>query len=131
MANPLVKTKIKGTSITAPTKDAVNHAVVLGQLREVAEIAQRLRGDPLDSFVRVSELNRITGSTLISGTVQPGTQFVPVYATCAVAALPIGTLKGTRGSVSDAAAPVFGNAVAGGGAVFTTVVWDGAIWRVG
>lgn len=131
MANPLIKTKIKGTSITAPTKETENHAIVLGQLREVVEIAQRLRGDPLDSFVRVSELNRITGSILVAGTIQPGTAFVPVYGTCAVAALPIGALKGARGSVNDALAPVFGNAVAGGGAIFTPVIWDGAVWRVG
>lgn len=46
--------KLRTTAIRAP--DDSNHQVVLSQLKEVAEIGQRLRGDPLDSFVRVSEL---------------------------------------------------------------------------
>lgn len=48
-----------------------NHTLVLGQLRETTEIAQRLRGDPNDSFVRVSELNSALGTRLINGTLQP------------------------------------------------------------
>ena len=44
------------TSIRSPTDDIGNHTIVLRQLKEVAEVGQRLRGDPLDSFVRVKEL---------------------------------------------------------------------------
>jgi hypothetical protein len=64
-------TAIKGTSITQPTADPANHKIVLGQLKETTEIAQRQRGDPNDSFVRVSELLNVTGATLINGTIQP------------------------------------------------------------
>lgn len=42
------------TAIQAPTGD--NTQVVLRQLKEVAEVGQRQRGDPSDSFVRVSDL---------------------------------------------------------------------------
>lgn len=48
--------KIRSTAIRAPGKDPANHELVLSQLKEVAEVGQRVRGDPLDSFVRVSEL---------------------------------------------------------------------------
>lgn len=48
--------KIRSTAIRAPSKDSANHELVLSQLKEVAEVGQRVRGDPLDSFVRVSEL---------------------------------------------------------------------------
>jgi hypothetical protein len=44
------------TAIRAPTKDVGNHQVVLTQLKETTEVAQRLRGNPGDSFVRLSEL---------------------------------------------------------------------------
>src|SRR5579859_1500082 len=46
-----------GTSaIRSPTDDLGNHTIVLRQLKEVAEVSQRLRGNPLDSFVKVREL---------------------------------------------------------------------------
>ena len=63
--------KIKGTSITTPTASVDNHTLVLGQLKETTEVAQRLRGDPQDSFVRVSELVNATGARLVNGTIQP------------------------------------------------------------
>lgn len=44
------------TAIRSPTDDISNHTIVLRQLKEVAEVGQRLRGDPLDSFVKVREL---------------------------------------------------------------------------
>lgn len=64
-------TKIKGTSITAPSASGDNHSLVLGQLKEVAEIGQRLRGDPNDSYVRVSEVNSALGTRMVNGTLQP------------------------------------------------------------
>lgn len=48
--------KIKSTGIRAPDGNPKNHEIVLSQLKEVAEVGQRLRGNPLDSFVRVNEL---------------------------------------------------------------------------
>lgn len=65
------KKGIKGTSITAPSATGDNHTLVLGQLKETTEIGQRLRGDPLDSFVRVSELVSSLGVRVVNGTVQP------------------------------------------------------------
>jgi hypothetical protein len=44
------------TAIRSPTDDINNHTIVLRQLKEVAEVGQRLRGDPTESFVRVKEL---------------------------------------------------------------------------
>lgn len=46
----------KTTAIRAPTTDSQNHQIVLRQLKEVAETGQRLRGNPLDSYVQVGEL---------------------------------------------------------------------------
>lgn len=48
--------KIRSTAIRAPTSALENHQIVLSQLKEVAEVGQRLRGDVRDSFVRVAEL---------------------------------------------------------------------------
>ncbi len=59
---------IKSTAIQSPTKD--NHEVVLRQLKEVAEIGQRQRGDPQDSFVRVSELVRLGIVRMVNNTLQ-------------------------------------------------------------
>lgn len=47
---------VKTTAIRAPTEDIKNHKIVLSQLKETTELGLRLRGDPTDSFVRVSEL---------------------------------------------------------------------------
>ena len=69
--NAGVKGGIKGSSITTPIDSQENHTRVLGQLKEVAEIGQRLRGNPYDSFVRVSELVSALGARLVNDTVQP------------------------------------------------------------
>lgn len=69
--NAAAPTRIKGTSITAPSSTGDNHALVLGQLKETTEIAQRLRGDPNDSFVKISELNSALGTRLVNNTLQP------------------------------------------------------------
>lgn len=44
------------SGIRSPTEDLGNHTIVLRQLKEVAEVGRRLRGDPLDSYVQVREL---------------------------------------------------------------------------
>lgn len=48
-----------------------------------------------------------------------------------VATLPAAPPAGTRAFVNDALAPAFGAAVAGGGAVFIPVFFNGAAWIVG
>lgn len=70
----VTKTAIKGTAIETPGQDPASHLPVLKQLKEVAEIGQRLRGDPLDSFVRVSELVKLGIARLVNGTLQPYAQ---------------------------------------------------------
>lgn len=62
---------LKATAIKAPTNYLENHTVVLQQLKETTEIAQRLRGDALDSYVRVSELVRAGIIRFTNGVVQP------------------------------------------------------------
>lgn len=62
---------IKATAIKAPVNELDNHTTVLQQLKETTEIAQRLRGDPQDSFVRVSELVKAGIIRLTNGVVQP------------------------------------------------------------
>ena len=53
---------------------------------------------------------------------------MPVYL---VANLPAGMPAGTKAFVSNANGPIFLNAVAGGGAVFCAVFYNGAAWIVG
>lgn len=53
---------------------------------------------------------------------------LPTYT---VATLPAGAVAGWKAFVSDSLAPAFGAVVAGGGAVFIPVYFDGAAWRVG
>ncbi|MFI5397606.1 MAG: hypothetical protein ACHQ9S_18875 [Candidatus Binatia bacterium] len=69
--NAGVKGKIKESSITTPIDSQDNHTRVLGQLKEVAEVAARLRGDPNDSYVRVGELVSALGARLVNDTIQP------------------------------------------------------------
>lgn len=64
-------TSLKTTAIQTPSDK--NHTLVLRQLKEVAEVGQRLRGDPQDSFVRVSELVNSGLFRLVNGTLQPPT----------------------------------------------------------
>ena len=63
--------KVNTTAVRTPTDDPQNHTIVLRQLKETTEVAQRLRGDPLQSFVRLGELVnagivRIAGDTVQS-----------------------------------------------------------------
>lgn len=70
--------KLRTTAIRAP--DDSNHQVVLSQLKEVAEIGQRLRGDPLDSFVRVSELVDAGVLRILNGRVTTASTLADVLA---------------------------------------------------
>lgn len=62
---------IKSTAIRAPDDDPANHKIVLTQLKETTEIAQRLRGNPLDSFVRVREMVDSGIMRFTNGSLQP------------------------------------------------------------
>ena len=69
---PIVPTPpLKTTAIRAPTANIDNHTVVLKQLKEATELAQRLRGNPMDSFVRLSELTN-AGVVVYNGGVVGG-----------------------------------------------------------
>lgn len=57
------------TAIQTPTPDNVQ--TVLKQLKEVAEVGQRLRGDPLTSFVRVSDLVSNNMARMVNGQLKP------------------------------------------------------------
>lgn len=59
------------TAIRSPTDDIKNHTIVLRQLKEVAEVGQRLRGDPTDSFVKVSELVNAGLARFTNNQIQP------------------------------------------------------------
>ena len=62
-------TAIKTTAIRAVTEDTKTHTIALKQLKETTELALRLRGDPLDSFVRVRELVDAGVVRLVDGNV--------------------------------------------------------------
>lgn len=97
--------KIKGTSITTPQATGANHTLVLGQLKETTEIAQRLRGDPGDSFVRVNELVSALGARLVNGTVQPPLPGTAAAITVANSILGAGTLAAPLTLDGDTSAP--------------------------
>lgn len=61
--------KVKVSAIQSPTP--TNGVMVAQQLKESVEVAQRLRGDPNDSFVRVSELTQGGLWTLANGVLVP------------------------------------------------------------
>jgi hypothetical protein len=149
----VTKRAIKGTAIESPRTDPRTHFPVLVQLKEVVEIGQRLRGDPNDSFVRVSELVSLGIARLVNGTLQPYATYIPLINSAnvflspgtnvftgptrdgvyTVATLPAAgvSVAGDHAFVTDALAPVFGAAVAGGGAVKVPVYYTGAAWFVG
>lgn len=53
MARP---TTIRPTGLPTPTLEPAQHKEMLRTVKEVLEVAQRQRGDPLKSFVRLEEL---------------------------------------------------------------------------
>lgn len=64
-----IATKLKVSAIQNPSSN--NTVVVQNQLKESVETAQRLRGDPMDSFVRVSELTQGGLWQLVNGVLIP------------------------------------------------------------
>lgn len=121
-------TKLKVSAIQVPQKDLDNHTDILRQLKESAEVSQRLRGDPLDSFVRVSEMVALGLARLVTGTLQP-----PATGGVKVAQLPspVSVGAGTRSFVLDATNNTFGAAVVAGGTNKVPVYSDGVAWKVG
>lgn len=119
-------TRLKVSAIQVPTKD--NHTDVLRQLKESTEVAQRLRGDPGDSFVRVSELVSFGIVRLIGSSLQPAqTGGVKV----AQLPSPVSVGAGYRAFVLDATSATFGAAVVGGGTNKVPIYSDGVGWHVG
>jgi hypothetical protein len=53
------------------------------------------------------------------------------YDACAVANLPKQATQGSSGYATDATASTFYSVVAGGGALFVPVFYDGTNWRIG
>lgn len=60
------------TAIRSPTPSVSNHQVVLTQLKETTETAQRLRGNPLQSYVTLGELIDAGIVKFLGGVVSPG-----------------------------------------------------------
>jgi hypothetical protein len=69
------------TAIRAPTPSIDNHQTVLTQLKETTETAQRLRGNPSDSYAKIGEL--VSAGIIIfdGGTVSPPNGFSGVITT--------------------------------------------------
>lgn len=64
-----VQQKLKVSAIQNPSEQ--NGVLVARQLKESVEVGQRLRGDPGDSYVRVSELTQGGLWTLVNGVLVP------------------------------------------------------------
>lgn len=60
------------TAIRSPTPDIGNHQTVLTQLKETTETAQRLRGNPDQSYVTLGELINAGIVKFLGGVVSPG-----------------------------------------------------------
>lgn len=61
---------IKATAIQTPSASGDNHTTILRQAKESIEVAQRLRGDIGDSYVRVNELVALGLATIVNGALQ-------------------------------------------------------------
>jgi hypothetical protein len=61
---------IKTSAVQTPNVQGTNTPTILRQLKESIEVAQRLRGDVGDSYVRVSELVGLGLATIVNGTIQ-------------------------------------------------------------
>jgi len=60
------------TAIRSPTPDIKNHQTVLTQLKETTETAQRLRGNPNQSYVTLGELINAGIVKFLGGVISPG-----------------------------------------------------------
>ena len=63
--------KIKVSAIRVPVDELQNHTIVLRQIKEAIEVAQRQRGDPQDRFVRVAELVQTQLVRFTNSQIQP------------------------------------------------------------
>jgi hypothetical protein len=86
------------TAIRAPSPSIDNHQIVLGQLKEIAEVAQRQRGSPMNSFVTLGELVSAGVVNYRGTTVSPGKTSTSSTTTVATKAGPAGP-TGATGSV--------------------------------
>lgn len=67
---------MKDPSILKPTDDLKAHTQILGQIKECVEIGQRLRGDPLDSYVRARDLVSLRLAQMLNGNLIPSGQLL-------------------------------------------------------
>lgn len=95
------------TAIRAPTPTIDNHQTVLTQLKETTETAQRLRGNPLQSYATLGELISAGIIKFLGGVVSPGDKIAGAVSTVHVADSIQGS--GSTGSplqlVGDSASP--------------------------
>lgn len=114
-------TKLKVSAIQNPSSN--NTVVVQNQLKESVETAQRLRGDPMDSFVRVSELTQGGLWQLVNGVLVPSTAITKAGAALVVAdsITGVGTTASPLQLSGDAASP--GNSMQYGTNVSGTKGW--------
>ena len=119
--------KIKVSAIRVPVDELQNHTIVLRQIKEAIEVAQRQRGDPQDSFVRVAELVQTQLVRFTNSQIQPALK--DSYSL--VANLPAAGNVGARAFVLDATSTTFLAAVVGGGTNKVPVVDNGTAWVIG
>lgn len=86
------QTRVKVSAIQTPSP--ANTLIVQRQMKESIEVAQRLRGDPNDSFVKVSELAKI-GVIQLAGTAV----VAPTAGPAASGAVPAGRKINTADSI--------------------------------
>jgi hypothetical protein len=99
-----VQQKLKVTAIQDPAPN--NGVTVAKQLKESVEVAQRLRGDPGDSYVRVSELTQGGLWTLANGVLVPtGVSKLGTSITTGDSVTGSGTTANPIQLVGDSAAP--------------------------
>jgi hypothetical protein len=58
-------------SIQSVSNNTESHTTVLTQLKETVEIGQRLRGDPLDSYVKLRELQALGLARVVGSAIYP------------------------------------------------------------
>ena len=117
------------SAIRAPSKDPINHQIVLGQLKEIVETGLGIRGAPDQAYVRISDLVSDGVIKYIGGVISPAS--TTSSAGTLVSQLPTTKTVGQRAFVVDATATTFLSTVAGGGTYRVPVVWDGNNWVIG
>jgi hypothetical protein len=93
---------IKASAIQTPAASGANHTTVLRQAKESIEVAQRLRGDVGDSYVRVSELVALGLATIVNGTIQLVNGAQPGQAQTLPGGSGTGTTSGGTGATGSA-----------------------------